>query len=172
MEALLSRDYAKAWSHQRHMLESDCLLPTSIRCFVQLLGQDSNDWFIPVILQCCRESRLLSYKVGACPSRSLSAQQAVGTPQREQRNRRLHHASPQRLHRIQQQKGRDCGNQKRFHWNIQSAFRRFLNAMRSTNSPKFSSPRAIIGSARTCTRVTAIELRSNSRPVPKARVYD
>ena len=63
MDALLSWDYEKAWSHQRHMLEYDFLPLAIIRCCVQLLGQDGNEWFIPVILQCCRESRLLSYKV-------------------------------------------------------------------------------------------------------------
>lgn len=63
MDALLSWDYEKAWSHQRHMLEYDFSSLVIIRCCVQLLGQDGNDWFIPVILLCCRESRLLSYKV-------------------------------------------------------------------------------------------------------------
>lgn len=48
----------------------------------------------------------------------------------------------------------------------------FLNRTPLTNSRKFSSLKGITDFARTFTRVTAIELRSNSKPVPKARVYD
>lgn len=138
---------------------------------MQLLGQDGYEWFIPVILQCCRESRLLSYKVLHLFFLSLLQLNKQSGPLKESKEI----ADCTMLLRnvataFNNKKVVTAGRKNGFIGISNQMNVCDVNRMPSMNSPRFSSPRAIIGFARTFTRVTTIEFRSNSKSVPKAKV--